>query len=1147
DPSFRALLAKVRETTLDAYAHQDVPFEKLVEELRVERSLSHTPLFQVMFTLQNAPGRPGSGVVTDRDGNRLRIERRGTALGTARFDLSVGVGERDGEVAGGVEYATALFDHATVERLIAHLGALLEAAAANPDAPLSTLSILAPGERDGLLAAAAASEVSNVVQPLHALFATQAARTPDAPALTLDGRTLTYGELDRASNRLANHLRALGVGAESRVGLCVERSLETIAGILGILKAGGAYVPLDPAYPADRLAYMLEDSGARVVVTDGAAEGRLPSSASVHFVNYRVGDDGLGEVSDAAPQVEVGADHLAYVIYTSGSTGRPKGCMVTHGNVVRLMTATERWFSFGPGDVFTLFHSYAFDVSVWEMWGALLYGGRLVVVPFWVSRDPEAFYALLEAERVTVLDQTPSAFRPLMRVDEEAAAEGRMRALALRAVIFAGEALELASLRGWVERRGIDTPALVNMYGITETTVHTTYRVMTEDDVFGGAASPVGVQIPDLSLHLLDASGEPSPVGVPGEIFVGGPGVARGYLDRPALTAERFVPDAYSATPGGRLYRSGDLARRLSNGELDYLGRADDQVKVRGFRIEPGEVEAAVASHPSVAQAVVLAKGDGADRRLVAYVVPRAGEEASPAALRTHLSARLPEYMVPAQWVVMDALPLTPSGKVARRALPEPAADAVAGGRVHVPPRTPAEEVVAAAWERVLGVRPGVHDDFFELGGHSMRATQVVARLRAAFGTELPLRAIFETPTVAGLAARLQAGRRGDEGPLPPLVPMPRDRPVPLSFAQQRFWFVERLGGEISAYHVPHVLHLEGPLDAAALEAALNGVVARHDSLRTSFRLVGREPAQVVAPELFIPLPLDDLSALPAEERERRAGEIEAEHATRRFDLENGPVLRARLLRMGDGEHRLLLCLHHIATDAWSTGLLLREMAELYAARLEKRAPRLAPLPVQYGDYALWQRERLEGPALERHLAYWRTRLEGAATLALPTDRPRPPVPSFRGAYVPLHLPPELAERVRERAREAGATPFMLLLAALSALLYRWSGTDDVVTGSATAGRVPEETEGLIGVFLNTLALRTDVSGDPTFRALVARARESTLDAYAHEEAPFERLVDELKLERTLSRHPLFQVIFSMFAAGSDGSRPDEGGLALPG
>jgi len=649
----------------------------------------------------------------------------------------------------------------------------------------------------------------------------------------------------------------------------------------------------------------------------------------------------------------------------------------------------------------------------------------------------------------------------------------------------------------------------------------------------------------------------PVAVGIPGELYAGGAGLARGYLGRPGLTAERFVPDPLSTVPGARLYRTGDRVRWKESAEvrecgsaldsarvqrmhaspavLEYVGRTDFQVKVRGFRVEPGEIEAALTEHPSVVQAAVVARGDGAAKRLAAYVVAAAGAEQSVPELRAHLAARLPEYMVPAAWRVMEALPLTPSGKVDRRSLPD--AEAVAAA-AHVPPRTPAERLVADAWEAVLGVRPGAHDNFFDLGGHSLRATQVIGRIRRAFGIDLPLRALFEDPTVAGLAARAAEARRGDEVKLPPLVPTERGRSTPLSFAQQRFWFVERTGVAGGAYNMPHVFILRGDLDAAAMERALNGLVARHESLRTTFHFRGAEPVQEVAPELIIPLETFDLAALPAAERDAEAQRLEDEHARTPFDLAAGPLVRWGLLRMAPDEHALLVNLHHVVCDGWSLGVLNRELAELYAAEVEERPHTLPPLPIQYPDFALWQRERLDGPVLEQELAWWAARLEGAATLALPTDGPHPPVQSFRGANVPVVFSAALTRRVEALAREEGATPFMALLAAFSVLLARWSGTDDVVVGSPAAGRVPEETEGLIGVFVNTLALRTDLSGDPSFREALRRVRETTVDAFAHQEVPFERLVEELRVERSLSSHPVFQVMFSFHA--EVGARPPE-------
>ncbi|HYW08458.1 MAG TPA: amino acid adenylation domain-containing protein, partial [Longimicrobium sp.] len=625
-----------------------------MEELRPERSLAHAPLFQVMFVLQNTPD--GIGLALPG----LTVAGVGRAEDVARFDLVLNLAETgDGAVHGALSYALDLFEAETAARLVEHFMALIGAAASAPDQPVSTLEMLSVHERERLTAPPAARFAT--ADTLHARFADRAARTPGAIAVTSGSEALTYGELERRSGQLASHLRATGVRAGDRVGLCVERSAATIVGILAILKAGAAYVPLDPAYPEERIAYMLDDAAARVVVTVAELAERLPA-VGVRLVLLDRDAAEIDSAPEAPPAVVSVPESVAYVIYTSGSTGRPKGVEVTHANVVRLFAATDEWFGFSADDVWTLFHSYAFDFSVWEIWGALLYGGRLVVVPFLTSRSPDDFLALLAAERVTVLNQTPSAFRQLIHADDEAEAAGRSPALALRHVVFGGEALDPATLRSWVERRGESTPLLVNMYGITETTVHVTYRVVTRGDVERGSTSPVGIPIPDLAVQLLDGRGRPVPVGVPGEMYVAGAGVARGYLGRAALTAERFVPDPFSGVPGVRLYRSGDLARRVADGSLEYLGRIDLQVKVRGFRIELGEIEGVLLEHPSVREAVVLARGSGAEeRRLVAYFVP-VGTAPSPAELRAHLSGRLPDHMVPAAFMALDRFPLTANG-----------------------------------------------------------------------------------------------------------------------------------------------------------------------------------------------------------------------------------------------------------------------------------------------------------------------------------------------------------------------------------------------------------------------------------------------------------------------------------------------------
>ena len=1131
DPGFRALLARVRETTLEAYAHQDVPFEKLVHELKVERSLSHAPLFQVMLSHQ--------AVAADesRPLGEARLAPRFSELGTSRFDMTVLMGEAGDEIFGTVEYAAALFDPATIARLAAHLDALLRAAAAAPDAPVSTLPLLSPAERARVVDTWNATE-----RPapegvcVHDLFARQAALTPDAVAVELRGARWTYGEVAERSGRIARRLAALGVRRGDRVAVCLERSLEMPAAVLGVLNAGAAYVAVDPAYPADRVAYMLEDSRAAALVTTSDVAARLPS-VDTPALRLDVDADVDGEAEASLPR-KADPDDLCYVLYTSGSTGRPKGAALPHRALVNLLRwQLARWGARAAARTLQ-FASLSFDVSFQEIFATWAAGGTLVLVDDDTRRDAEALLAHLRAEGVERVFLPFAALQNLAETAEGADA----RLPALREVVTAGEALRSTPQLTAFFRQNPGL-RLDNQYGPSETHVVSAHR-LPEDPASWPLLPPIGAPVDNVRLYVLDGRMNPAPVGVPGELYAAGDALARGYLGRPALTAEKFVPDPLSSAPGGRLYRTGDRARWLASGELEYLGRTDLQVKIRGFRVEPGEVEAVLGTHPAVRQAAVAARGEGAARRLVAYVVPADGAAADAPALRAHVAARLPEHMVPAAWVVLQAMPLTPSGKVDRRALPAPDPAAASAGKV--PPRTPAEEVVAGIWERILGVRPGVHDNFFDLGGHSLRATQVITRIRNAFGADVPLRAIFEAPTVAGLAERAAAARAGGRLAGAPLVPQPRQGDVPLSFAQQRFWFVERMGAASNAYIIPQALRLRGALDADALRRALDALVRRHESLRTVFPLRGGGPVQHVLPELRIPLPVDDLSALPPAEREREAERAMRAELETTFDLERGPVIRARLLRVAAGDHLLLLSMHHIVADAWSLDLAFDELEALYVAERDGTPAALPPLPVQYADFAVWQRARMQGEALEGELAYWRGRLSGAAALALPTDRPHPPVQSFRGGAVAFHWGAELSAAVGEMARGHGATTFMALLAGFYVLLWRWSGTEDVVVGSPIAGRTPRETEGLIGIFLNTLALRTDLSGDPTFAGLLGRVRETSLDAFAHQEVPFERLVDELKVERSLARHPLFQVMFSL-VSGVPGSQGTFAGLAAEG
>ncbi len=955
---------------------------------------------------------------------------------------------------------------------------------------------------------------------LPELFHAQAARTPHAVAVSCGEVTLSYAELGERAERLAGYLTSLGAGPERLVAVAMERSADLVVVLLAVLKSGAGYLPVDPEYPAERISYMLGDARPVLLACDQATAGRMPAGDMPRIVV----DDPACAVAVASfpatrPQDQDRAvpprpAHPAYVIYTSGSTGRPKGVVVQHRNVARLVAMTSGWVEAGPGDAWTLFHSYAFDFSVWEMWGALATGGRLVIVPYLVSRSAAEFRELLAAEQITVLSQTPAAFYQLMDTWGDGAG------LAVRYVIFGGEALDCARAARWA-RAVLDAPVLVNMYGITETTVHVTGHVV--DTAAQDSPSVIGTPIPDLAVFVLDENLRLVPPGAGGELYVAGAGVARGYLNRPGLTGERFVA-CPSGAAGERMYRTGDLARWNSAGELEYLGRSDDQVKIRGFRIELGEVEAVLAAQPGVAAAVVTVREDRpGDSRLAGYAVPATGMVLDGARLRDACGQVLPGYMVPSAVVVLEALPLTPSGKVDRRALPAPDYTAPAGGRA---PATGPEWALCEVFAQVLGLeRVGVEDSFFDLGGHSLLATRLVSRVRAVLGVELPIRAVFEHPTAASLALVLDSAGAAR----PPLVPLPRPERLPLSFAQQRLWFLEQLRGPGTAYNLPLAWRLKGQLDPSALTAALNDVVARHESLRTVFTVADGQPCQCVIPAAEAAVPVAITTARSGE----LAGLVDAA-ARYEFDLAAELPVRAWLFTLAEQEHVLVLLCHHITSDGWSMQILMAELAAAYAARRAGRAPGWADLPVQYADYALWQRELLgsdQDPAsiMSTQVRYWRQALAGLPEeLALPADRPRPAEPSQAGGEVRWQLADAgLHKMLDGLAREHHASVFMVMLAGLAALLSRLGAGTDIPVGAPVAGRTDEAVHDLVGFFVNTLVLRADVSGDPGLGELLDRVKDVVLAAQAHQDVPFERLVEVLNPVRSPSRHPLFQVVLA--------------------
>ncbi|WP_254407502.1 non-ribosomal peptide synthetase [Streptomyces sp. GMY02] len=1114
DPTFLQLLARTREADLGAYTHQDVPFERLVEDLAPARSMARHPLFQVMLTLQNT-----AEARLDLPG--LNIEALPAGALPAKFDLDFQIAEQitdDGTPAGLtglITYATDLFDPPSVEAIARRFLMVLEAVTADPSVPVSRIDVLDTAERERILVEW--NDTTHGVPPttLAELFEAQVTRTPDATAVVFDGTDVTYAELNARANRLARVLVGRGARPEERVAVMMDRSADLVVAILAVVKTGAAYVPIDPAYPADRITYTLDDARTTLLVTHQAMTGAV--------------DDGVTRIVTDAPDTEAALStmagenltdhergaallpaHPAYVIYTSGSTGRPKGVVVSHAAVSYYLTWASGAYP-GLSGRTVLHSSAAFDLTVTPLYGTLISGGVLHIADI---RD-----GLATELAPTFLKVTPSHLSLLSEEPAGSFARGDL--------VVGGESLAGEQLTRW--RSAHHDVLITNEYGPTEAAVGcVTFTIRPGDpDVPGGI--PIGRPVWNTQVYVLDAALRPVPPGVAGELYLAGVQLARGYFGRPGLTAQRFVANPF--TPGERMYRTGDLARWNTDGQLEYLGRTDDQVKIRGFRIEPGEIEAALTAHPSVAQAAVVVREDRpGDKRLVGYLVPTGGNGGADdnsasvdlAALRARLGEVLPEYMVPSALVVLEALPLTVNGKLDRRALPVPDVQAAGGGRG---PSTVQEEILCTVFAEVLGLpQVGLDDNFFELGGHSLLATRLVSRIRSVFGAEVPIRALFEAPTPTALAGRLTSSDTRRR----PLVRVERPERVPLSFAQQRLWFLGELEGPSATYNIPVALRLTGDLDVEALRMALGDVVARHDVLRTVFPTdEGRPYQQILPPPSSFDLPVVEAGREGLTEAVARL----AGHA---FDLTAELPLRAWLVQSRPGDSVLVMVLHHIAGDGWSMGPLARDLLVAYAARSKGQAPDWEPLAVQYADYTLWQRELLgqetdQDSLLNQQLGYWREALDGAPQeLVLPFDRPRPMVASHRGGRVEIRVPADVHARVAELARAQGVTVFMVLQAALAVLLSRIGAGSDIPVGTPVAGRTDEALDDLVGFFVNTLVMRTDLSGDPSFVGLLEQVRENGLAAFAHQDVPFERLVEDLAPARSMARHPLFQVMLAL-------------------
>ena len=1111
DPPFRELLARVRKAVLGAFDHQELPFGKLVEAMQPERELNRMPLVQALVQLIDTQGSP-AGEAGGQKLADLHLEPLDVHDGNARYDLMFALFEGPDSIRGPLEYNAEIFDPATVARLLEFFYSMTAAAAADPSLHLSALPAFPEGTRQQVLVEWNDTALNAPLQTIVELFQAQASRTPGAIAWAGDGWSLTYADLDERSARLARYLRRLGAGPGGLVGIYLERNQDLPVALLGVLRSGAAYLPLDLAHPAERRAFMLADAGEPLVLTHEHLLAGLPEG--VRAVRLDADGPEVAKEEGGALDVAILPESRAYVIYTSGSTGRPKGVEIPHRALANFIHAMRRLYTVEAGDAMPAITTVAFDLAVPELYLPMLGGGTTPLLTRDTAAEGAALARALDDHAATVLQATPATYRLLL----EAGWQGRPELL----LLCGAEALS----RDLADRLLPLGRGLWNFYGPTETTVWSAAWRVEE-----GVPISIGRPIANTSIHLLDRLFAPVPLGAVGEVCIGGAGLAGGYLGRPALTAERFIPDPFAAEPGGRLYRTGDLARHRPGGLLDYLGRVDHQVKLRGYRIELGEIEAALRAHPSVAEAVVMLREDRpGDPRLAAYFGLTPGSAAPSATeLRDLLKESLPEYMVPSAFVPLPKLPRNANGKVDRQALAAPEGLAALPAGERVAPRDEAEAEVAAIWRRLLGVEElGIHDNFFELGGHSLLAHRVLSAVRESFGAEIPLRLFFQEPTVAAVAKAARAAR-DESAPETRIERLLRRagevQRFPVSFSQIREWILDRMEPGTAAYNIPSPLRITGPLSQPALKASLREVVRRHESLRTSFEAGPEEPFQVVAPSLSVALPVIDLGALAEVPRGEELRRLLAEDLGLGFDLAAGPLLRVRLVRLAEADHALFVTLHHIVSDGWSTGILARELTTLYEAFSHGRPSPLGELPLQYPDFAAWQRQRLQGTHLDELVGYWKGQLAGAPPADLPTDRPRPPVRTSRGASWRFALPVSVVDPLKALAARQGASPFVALLASWQTLIARLSGQEEASVATFSGNRPRIELEGLIGFFVNTLVLRTDLAGEPSFRELLGRAGEVTLGAFAHQEIPFEKLLEALAPPRDPSRTPLFQTL----------------------
>lgn len=1133
--TFKELLLQVKNTTIGAYSHQNYPLDELVRLLKISPNQNRCPIFDIVVLLENIHTQ--------------------AALSQLENDITFVFTVEHNHISGKIIYNESLFDRETIKRIAKHYVTIMEHVIDKLDLKISDIDFLKDDEKCRLLKEFNDNtRIYPVEQTIHKLFENQVRHTPKKIAIVYQDTKVTYNELNEKANRLAWLLQKLGVKPGDFVGILHHRHPNFLIGMLAILKAGGAYVPIDSSYPQERIRYMLSNSEVQIILTEVALLNALNDRTkdeqylkclvcldiedSHQVISPLAGINIYGQSdfeqlskSNLVAINNSGIDP-AYTIYTSGSTGLPKGVIIRHGGAINHIYAQFDGLELTEELAFMQSAPASSDISVWQFLAPLLIGGKTVIVDTETVLQPSKLFQIVQAQKLTLIELVPIVLKGLLDYISSLSIQQRLLPH-LKWMMVTGESVSVELVNYWLSI--YPEIGVANAYGPTEAADDITQFIIKKPLPENQRSVPIGKPLANLNLYIFDSEMKLLPIGVPGEICVSGFGVGKGYWKNEASTKSSFIPNPFLDTakplPGTEqdfIYKTGDLGRWLTDGTIEFLGRIDHQVKIRGFRIELGEIEALLAQHPAVRETVVIAREDSpGNKRLVAYVVPQTEVVGVQHNLRCFMQEKLPEHMIPSAFVVLEALPLTPNGKVDRRALPAPEQTQQALPETFIPPRTSVEEMVVNIWSKVLGIEHiGINDNFFELGGHSLLATMVIGRLREAFQTELPLRCLFEAPTVASLSDRI--GRIDQKLQAPPIERVSRDQELPLSFAQQRLWFLDQLQPGNSAYNIPVGVRLQGVLNIMALQQSFQEVINRHEALRTVFTTVAGQPIQVIIQSPSFTLSAVNLQHLAPTEREAKALQLATEEARKPFTLYEWPLLRVTLLQLDDTEYLLLLTIHHIVADGWSMGVVVREVARLYEAFCAGKRSPLPRLSIQYVDYAVWQRQWLQGEALETKLSYWKQQLgHNLPTLQLPTKR-NSTVSHSQSAIHDFQLSPQLSAALNKLSRQESVTLFMTLLAAFQTLLYRYTHQDDITVGTDLANRTQSETEQLIGFFVNLLVLRTDMSGNPTFYELLERVREVTLKAYAHQDLPFEKLVAELRPERSLSQTPLFQVLFVM-------------------